>query len=1020
MSTKKSYTSAADIQDYVLSNIAPNYFDFSKVNNYRAGIFGFVNEVISTITMDTHNAINIARRESYPVSALYPKSYYKMAALQNIGLPTATPGKCDAILILDRDEIRENSTYKNGVYTCIIDKTVQIMADNKPLSLLYPIIITSNEVGGVWTYTTHYDKSIKNDIDKHPELNYYITNKTFNADGKRYLFLSVILYQCAREYKSEIVSIDNMISTTSLLFKFEGKLANFEVFYIKEPGESKAIQLNKLLSGQSMTEKPFCYYRMVNDNQLEISFPKNIYFTPELNSEIQLEIFTSMGNDGNFDSFKGDLACTTDSENYPYNNNMTILGKVIGSCKLGENAPDNDVYQSNIRAVYCTNNTITTSHDLQVVFDQMTASSNKVVFRKKRHDSFDRTYGAYVLLKDSKKNIIPSNTLSIKLNLSQFDTYNDSTTTSVIKPGTLFEYDENSYDQPILTGKKNNDLILTDDLSMWDNSTERFIYTNPFLIMCTMNPNLVGYYINSMDETMSIECSFINDSCVTQFIGSKLTIKRNAINGENFYKISISISPTSDLNPDDIIVQPSEDEFDYYIRAEHNGILQSIKYDSDQNCVIATLLYDNGETDEIQLSSFIDKTSDVDNNTFNDENDDEDDVEILPGDSSSDNYVVHSGYTLKIEVYDNFLEGDIIAVKNVRDKGRIRAALDIGNVLYENGRYIPMLIEDYDEENNIYTLSSYISTDDILDENDMILINDGIYDIYGSEIEDVSIKYKNLRFYVNIFYKNNDINFSNKYTKFDYFKSHSLMNTYMENSENGVNLINHIDYIRSTLLFNESDISDNEDEDLDEDISMTIKEVPLIKANWIKNTINFKQVINSIANDYDTLQTMYYDLENNYGFDLKFYNTYGKSKFYKAGLHHNWQPLSRVNCSFKFGIYLSIITSQELFLNKFRTYVKEAVESINSMSSNQQSIYILNLTNEIMRKFPEIGYIEYYGFNDFNENTQKIEPIPKTELSEELLRNYIPEFINIATHIENGEVVPNIEIELLNSTNDIE
>ena len=56
-----------------------------------------------------------------------------------------------------------------------------------------------------------------------------------------------------------------------------------------------------------MTEKPFCYYRMVNDNQLEISFPKNIYFTPELNSEIQLEIFTSMGNDGNFDSFKGDL-----------------------------------------------------------------------------------------------------------------------------------------------------------------------------------------------------------------------------------------------------------------------------------------------------------------------------------------------------------------------------------------------------------------------------------------------------------------------------------------------------------------------------------------------------------------------------------------------------------------------------------------------------------------------------------------------------------------------------------------
>ena len=73
MATQKVYGSSAEIQTYLIENIAPNYFDFDQVNNYRSGIFGYVNEALSVITMDTHNAINIARREFYPVSAQNPK-----------------------------------------------------------------------------------------------------------------------------------------------------------------------------------------------------------------------------------------------------------------------------------------------------------------------------------------------------------------------------------------------------------------------------------------------------------------------------------------------------------------------------------------------------------------------------------------------------------------------------------------------------------------------------------------------------------------------------------------------------------------------------------------------------------------------------------------------------------------------------------------------------------------------------------------------------------------------------------
>lgn len=60
--------------------------------------------------------------------------------------------------------------------------------------------------------------------------------------------------------------------------------------------------------------------------------------------------------------------------------------------------------------------------------------------------------------------------------------------------------------------------------------------------------------------------------------------------------------------------------------------------------------------------------------------------------------------------------------------------------------------------------------------------------------------------------------------------------------------------------------------------------------------------------------------------------------------------------------------------------------------------------------------MEYYGFNDFDEKAQKIEPVSQSEMSDEMLTNYIPEFINIASHISNGESIPNIDVEFLNSS----
>lgn len=77
----RDYTNlTTEIQDWI-DNIAPKYFNFDQVANYRTGIFGYVNEVMGTVTEDTFNAVSVARREFYPTHALYDESIYRMAAL---------------------------------------------------------------------------------------------------------------------------------------------------------------------------------------------------------------------------------------------------------------------------------------------------------------------------------------------------------------------------------------------------------------------------------------------------------------------------------------------------------------------------------------------------------------------------------------------------------------------------------------------------------------------------------------------------------------------------------------------------------------------------------------------------------------------------------------------------------------------------------------------------------------------------------------------------------------------------
>lgn len=979
-----TYTNLSDIKSYWINTIAPNYLDFNNVNNYSVGIFGYVNEVMANTTEDAFNAIAIARREAYPVTAQFTSSMYAMATLQSIEIPLTTPASCKCALIIPQDEIIENSTFKDGLYECTIDNCLKIFAGDLQFMLDYPIKIISKKTDR-WTHTIHYDISVSNSLNKASNVR-YISNKIIKDSGINYvaLFLDTIR-QLEMEEITQIVIKDSIMDTITMDVDFDGNLANFEVFY-KETANAQEMQLSKVMVNSSTPNNPFVQYELVNANKIRLTFAYNTVFTPKYNSEIICRVYTSKGSAGNFNSFSEDLVCSSDSEKYPYNASMTILGKVNGSATGGADQMLTDEFRNTIIKAYSTNNTITTSNDLQLHFDDIAneVSDVKVLFKKKRDDPLIRLFGAYSVMKDSGKNVIPTNTLNIELLKS--DLVEDLTTSATrlsIKAGTIFEYkNDDSY---TLVPSKNADGTLKSIREIYKEiDSGKMYFTNPFLIGINISPNNVGYYMGSIDSYLPIEYTYVNDNSAQQFIGGTLSIYRNTIIGSNYYRFRISLTPASDIDPESMIKinDPSLEE--NQIRAKYNGRVIKDEYYFDKTTNDAyiryTIQYDTDNEDEqieyIQASN------------------------TIPVGKES-----ITGYDMLFNVGDEFISDDILATKKVSDLGNLIICGDLNYILHANDYYLPFSIQGYDDSVQGYIMEAYLATNDEIDLSEKLTITHGIYNRHGVMDQNIAIDMRDQLIEMHVLYNNNGSNINNKYTGFRGLNNYTLTNTYISNENRRFDFIGSLPYIRSVVDY----LPGGTDE---YDFRITISESPVVGAKWASDKKQYDYFIAKYKQINEQLNSAYYSLENNFSIDSKFYNTYGKAKFFTVGNSaDSMVKLDSVKCKFHFGVKLNIITSTDQFIKNFREFIKNYIESDDKITTYGQDLYIMNMISEIRSNFSEIGYIEYYGFNSYDYMAQKVIGPDLTNFHDK----FIPEFLNLDTLVDfNGEAYPNITVDILN------
>lgn len=923
----RDYSSIYKIKDHVVNSLAPKYLNMDTVNDLNVGLFGVLTDLIGSIADDNFNTTTTYMNEMFPNRAILPETIYNDAALFQEDDFFTTPAEMMAwLFILEEDIIKYASAVPDGDDSqkqIFLDSDMIINIEGIPFMMDYDLRIRYVIPDGKnLVYTVEYDKvrhgttytsSLVNDNTK------YIKSRVIQYLGQNYIAMYVKLHQVKRFTEEHVVVNNDVINAPFFNVTFNDNIASFEVF-CKNPGETKYTQLKKKIFG-SAPEKgvPFCYYKMVDENELEISFTiKDGYYKPAFGAEIIIDYTSTLGKDGEFELYTGsDIICNGISDKYPYNSKLIIFCITQSPSQFAKSKMSLDDLKIRNVENRSTVKSYTTENDLDLYFSRFGDKNIKMYTIKKRNDMIERLFSSFALYRNDENDIIKTNTLPIRLSASaevnngklEFGTSFDKFikvdgrgAEYYIPAGTVFVYDnDGQYITPTEYTmsdyaeyiKGTNDYFKDTD----------FVYVNPFVIYMTTNPTLIGYYLNTMNQSYPLDYYVTDTNTFTQFICGPLNVSRDALaidDSKQTYAIKLLLTPTTNIDP-----VLSDDRTTITI------------YTIDNKNVIGTFYADTG----------------------------------IPVENSD------SEFSAMLMFGDNSSEG-----------------------------YIPLKITHYDRTSTTFTIEGEIKTDDYITENNFrvtnLTSNSGGNTEYLEPMYDSPIRIK-------------------------VFIGDDLANTYVTMDGGHVTFIKPLNMCKSDVKFDKASVIDTippeniPETGTDEHAAFTamvdtfIYNSPMVGLESIIETDDRIEFFNKYNSQYLFIEDILEDVTNNYGIDLKFYNTYGKSKNFHV---EGGDLIDSVNISIRFEIKPVHGTDTEILVRDIKYFIKNYIETINDNNTN--AIYISNLIKELENRFTAIKYIKFgkiKGIQEYSLETQAIENLTSdiNDLSPAARREYVPEYLTI-------------------------
>lgn len=881
----RDYSSIYTIEEWMVQEIAPKFFDMQSVSLLNVGQFGMHNHVIASVIEDQFEVVDRYINEVLPQKANLPDFIYANAALYGIEDFLARPSHASMLLYIKESDILEKSTYRKGGKTIVvsgkssyvsyrdflIDSDMQIFVNDVQYSIPYDVNIQVSEIdrdGGKTerSYIATWVMDKKNSIAEVDSPYIKIYKSVY--DGDIWLVLKLDIYQYTRVPYVEQILTNSKLNIPYFETPFSNQLCNFEVFY-QEPGSTKLVQLEKRLDSSVPLTTPFIYYKFVDDNTVRFSFANDDrYFIPDYNSYIRVYMYETIGKDGDFKIVDGDIgvdaqvALYTTDESLAYNRSTTVIG-FVGTDSIGGRTR---LSVQDIKDLTCekvlTIDSITTDTDLMMYAKNYAAVyQTNPVFIKYRDDVAGREYGCFIRLTDGV-DIFPTNTPNLLLAADDADSHYASLKQYTIKPGKRYCYASEDTKQIVrIMGK--------------DEPTADVEYTSIFLTVVQTKPNSVRYYLNTVNKTVSLEYKYINNFSYYNFVVSGCSIKRNAVKGEDGYKISLTI-----------------------VRVD--GVVEGINVD-----------------DEI-----------MDNATLSQH--------------------------LKVVI-----------------------AFDTNE-----GHYVTMDLIDANHAIGFYEFETTIYTDDMIDDTRICLTNLKNNETGEEQYRIVDMDNPSVHFC--IFFKYKDGNIQHDYLAIKEVAEHTLCNEYVPYPDEF--------YFARPMTLTRSHVVFEDMGNTDSGFGFLIKQTPLLGYDFIINDdSNISKVTNNISTFHSFIQDTLMDVTPNFTINIKFFNTYGRSKMFYIEKN---QLLDYVHLKAVFGVKFYAGIDQGAYLEKVKMYIKDFVENLNIVKEGTNKIEVSVLIHKLHMAFEDqIEHIIFYRFNEYDAGIQVIEL--NGLLPSETTPDTVPEFITL-------------------------
>lgn len=956
---------------------------------------------------------------------------------------------------------------------------------------------------------------------------YITTLVNYTMNDTDFIAFSIKAHQVSNVYKTKTILTNNPIENKTITFEFDDQLASFDLDVEENGVITHLTPVYSGLIDYEVDDNKWCSYEYLNQNTIRVKFDRDS-FEPSMNAIVTVNIKLTDGSNGNFTYNQNFRMSLQSEKYNNYNGMyMLVYPLQNGVSNGGKDKKSISDLKKIIPREASSRGAVINTTDLNNYFNSINDNDCKMYFYKKRDNPFERLYYTHMLVKKNSY-ILPTNTLNLKLLQDDFKGNSSNNNLSINPGTVFYYYDHGSDEDndyatlypPQYVEDIDGELDYNITTNIDGDDKRVFEYISPFLI--TIDKDLISsYLLTIMNDNKTFKFDSINTASDLQFVATNMDWNRKFIYDytdehdkkktgvyDNKYSMTVSATQNNNLNYNLVL---------YHFNANGDMIFDDIRVKmfmvlySDETSN-TPYRYIEGELDTYDYRSYIY------NFKFELETDDLMDLNnrinikgvynAKPEEfQKTNNLEVSHGYLNRNTYARIFILSDFGTKPGDKVNGTTITEETAKMVLYgddgignrtELESILPIEKDISDEflKNNIHILknSETVNVVSIIKNNRDYLNMVKNYNKDEQETESAILKFirnnKNGDFIQNTLLKDTDVIEVIKSYNYEDLSRYTVCNTF--SIDNGVDF--YYDYsniMRSNIAVKQIQEKDNDNKPIYKEITRsdsygnsysefipiykvnkdgayyyeyTVKRIPMIKNGYIATENKMQDFIYSLEERRKYINECLNVLEDTFGIDLKFFNTFGPSRMfyyeepnstaykvkitveqtnvlsitvdednpaYVVGtLYHGnivlvdkvkgqwghitspingWIKLSNAN---KLTNYVDNVALNMRFALEAETSgdkyigtniirdIKEFIEDINTVSE----LHIPNIITLITNNYRErLVYFEYLGLNSYASSCQHL----YLDSSKDI--DTCPEFLNIATR-DDGADTPDVSI----------